>query len=220
MKRLQDYILEELEYNNEINEGKIWNAIKKWWNNLFYSSGDKTYDRYSKDFDSDLCNEYVTELKNKFSLNNIRIKKIVNNQALREIVNPNGVKPDIKKNTGFTDFIDETISKDYVIYGISYITDDISDTAALIKVKNCDSSFKEFSNYLEILKIQIINEFTNVLSVNDILNKFAKSIINDGFIYKYNDKNKELYNVLLDECNFNKTRLNDNIKVVYKKIAK
>lgn len=220
MKRLQDYILEELEYNNEINEGKVWNAIKKWWNKLFYSSGDKTYDRYSKDFDSDLCNEYVTELKNKFSLNNIRIKKIVNNQALREIVNPNGVKPDIKKNTGFTDFIDETISKDYVIYGISYITDDISDTAALIKVKNCDSSFKEFSNYLEILKIQIINEFTNVLSVNDILNKFAKSIINDGFIYKYNDKNKELYNVLLDECNFNKTRLNDNIKVVYKKIAK
>ena len=220
MKSLQDYILEELEYNNEINEGKIWNAIKKWWNNLFYSSGDKTYDRYSKDFDSDLCNEYVTELKNKFSLNNVRIKKIVNNQALREIVNPNGVKPDIKKNTGFTDFIDETISKDYVIYGISYITDDISDTAALIKVKNCDSSFKEFSNYLEILKIQIINEFTNVLSVNDILNKFAKSIINDGFIYKYNDKNKELYNVLLDECNFNKTRLNDNTKVVYKKIAK
>ena len=220
MKRLQDYILEELEYNNEINEGKVWNAIKKWWNKLFYSSGDKTYDRYSKDFDSDLCNEYVTELKNKFSLNNVRIKKIVNNQALHEIVNPNGTKPDIKKNTGFTDFIDETISKDYVIYGISYITDDISDTAALIKVKNCDSSFKEFSNYLEILKIQIINEFTNVLSVNDILNKFAKSIINDGFIYKYNDKNKELYNVLLDECNFNKTRLNDNIKVVYKKIAK
>ena len=181
MKRLQDYILEELEYNNEINEGKVWNAIKKWWNKLFYSSGDKTYDRYSKDFDSDLCNEYVTELKNKFSLNNVRIKKIVNNQALHEIVNPNGTKPDIKKNTGFTDFIDETISKDYVIYGISYITDDISDTAALIKVKNCDSSFKEFSNYLEILKIQIINEFTNVLSVNDILNKFAKSIINDGF---------------------------------------
>lgn len=218
MKRLQDYILEELEYNNEINEGKIWNAIKKWWNNLFYSSGDKTYDRYSKDFDSDLRNEYVIELKNKFSLNNIRIKKIVNNQALREIVNPNGTKPDIKKNTGFTDFIDETISKDYVIYGISYITDDISDTAALIKVKNCDSSFKEFSNYLEILKIQIINEFTNVLSVNDTLNKFAKSIINDGFIYKYNDKNKELYNVLLDECKFNKTRLKDNTKVVYKKI--
>ena len=220
MKRLQDYILEELEYNNEINEGKIWNAIKKWWNNLFYSSGDKTYDRYSKDFDSDLRNEYVTELKNKFSLNNIRIKKIVNNQALREIVNPNGTKPDIKKNTGFTDFIDETISKDYVIYGISYITDDISDTAALIKVKNCDSSFKEFSNYLEILKIQIIDEFVCVLPVNDILNKFAKNIINDGFIYKYNDKNKELYNGLLDECNFNKTRLNDNTKVVYKKIAK
>lgn len=220
MKSLQEYILEELEYNNEINEGKIWNAIKKWWNNLFYSSGDKTYDRYSKDFDSDLRNEYVIELKNKFSLNNIRIKKIVNNQALREIVNPNGVKPDIKKNTGFTDFVDETISKDYVIYGISYITDDISDTAALIKVKNCDSSFKEFSNYLEILKIQIINEFANVLSINEILNKFAKSIVNDGFIYKYNDKNKELYNVLLDECKFNKTRLKDNTKVVYKKIAK
>ena len=220
MKSLQDYILEELEYNNEINEGKVWNAIKKWWNKLFYSSDDKKYDRYSSDFNSDLRNEYVTELKNKFSLNNIRIKKIVNNQALREIVNPNGVKPDIKKNTGFTDFIDETISKDYDIYGISYITDDISDTAALIKVKNCDSSFKEFSNYLEIVKIQIINEFTNVLSVNDILNKFAKSIVNEGFIYKYNDKNKELYNVLLDECNFNKTRLNDNTKVVYKKISK
>ena len=218
MKSLQDYILEELEYNNEINEGKIWNAIKKWWNNLFYSSGDKTYDRYSKDFDSDLRNEYVIELKNKFSINNIRIKKIVNNQALREIVNPNGVKPDIKKNTGFTDFVNETISKDYVIYGISYITDDISDTAALIKVKNCDSSFKEFSNYLEILKIQIINEFANVLSVNDILNKFEKSIVNDGFIYKYNDKNKELYNVLLDKCNFKQGKLNDNTKIVYKKI--
>ena len=218
MKSLQDYILEELEYNNEINEGKIWNEIKKWWNNLFYSSGDKTYDRYSKDFDSDLRNEYVIELKNKFSINNIRIKKIVNNQALREIVNPNGVKPDIKKNTGFTDFVNETISKDYVIYGISYITDDISDTAALIKVKNCDSSFKEFSNYLEILKIQIINEFANVLSVNDILNKFEKSIVNDGFIYKYNDKNKELYNVLLDKCNFKQGKLNDNTKIVYKKI--
>lgn len=216
MKRLQDYILEELEYDNEINEGKMWNAIKKWWNNLFSSSSNKMYDRYSSNFDSSLRSDYVRELNDSFNIKNIEITKI-NPSTLPKIVNPNGVKPNVQKNIGFTDFINEKISTEYDIYGISYSSTNISDTPALIKVKKYNSGL--FENYLEILKVQIINEFENVLSLNKLLNAFIRYIKESqnisGLLYK--GKNKSLYKNLIENCGFEEKTHNDT-KVAYKKI--
>ena len=59
MKTLQDYILESIE--NDINEGKIWDAVKKWWNNLFEPST-KKYDKYAGKMDNIAQHEYEQKI--------------------------------------------------------------------------------------------------------------------------------------------------------------
>lgn len=208
MKSLQEYIIEAVEYD-EINEGKIWDAIKNWWNNLF-SSSDKKYDVYSGKLDPQTREEYISDLKQTFDIRKLKLTK-VNPSSLDKIVNPSGVKPNKETNDGFWQFTTDNISNDSStsIYGLSYVTDDISDTPVLFKVKK--SSIDLYNDYLELIKIQIIDEYNNVLPLNKVIQFILDSNIltNHKGMICLKDVNKELYNKLFNDCDFIKETVNN-----------
>lgn len=215
MRTLQDYILESIE-NDEINEGKIWNAIKKWWNDLFEPT-DKKYDRYASKMDNVTQQEYKEKIKNTFKTNNITIKQI-DPKSLNTIIKPNGEEPNKETNTGFWKFTNErvvTANADTKFYAFIYEDSDIKDTIALLKVDTSNNGFLE--KYVEILNLQIIDYFYNVFSIDKMI-KFIK----DNSVKLFADKtgifikkktDKELYEKLINDCEFEKTTINNTINV-------
>ena len=142
MKTLPDYILESIE-NDEINEGKIWNAVKKWWSNLFEPSK-KKYDKYASKMDNTTLQNYTQKIKDTFSMDNLSFNKI-NPSSLDKIVRPNGEEPDQHNNYGFWKFVDEKVSSknvNEIFIALVYESEEIKDTAALIKF-NIDSQNNE-----------------------------------------------------------------------------
>lgn len=76
MKRLQDYILENYEYDS-INEGRIWDALKRFFNNFFKPSKNKKFDRFGLD-DNNSSNGFslINYINNNFSTNNLELHDI------------------------------------------------------------------------------------------------------------------------------------------------
>lgn len=210
MKSLQSYILEHID--NDVNEGKILDAIKEWFKKLFEPS-DRKFDRYNSDngLNGTNLSNYETYLKDNFDIKNIEIKKL-DLETLKKIVYPNGEEPNTEEQIGFYEFIDNIDEKennsDY--FGLIYKDSEVKDTAVLLNSVNNGGK-------IEILKLQVIKEFINLLKLNDVI-KLLKQ--NKEFIGTYKimyikqNTNKELYNQLINDCGFieeyDKTK-NENI---------
>lgn len=199
MKSLQQYIYESID--NDVNEGKIIDAIKNWFKSLFEPS-DKQFNRFNEDHalkGSNLSN-YIDYLKENFEISKIKVNKIEDKKYLKDIVYPNGVEPNYEQQLGFYDFIDNANNeKDKTQYiGLFFEDSECTDVPALI-------NYKKEGEAINIIKIQIIKEFIDFISLNQLINliKTEKEFIEDSktlFIKK--DTNKELYNKLVNDCNF------------------
>lgn len=199
MKSLQQYIYESID--NDVNEGKIIDVIKNWFKSLFEPS-DKKFNRFDEEHDlkgSNLSN-YIDYLKENFEINKIKVNKIEDKKYLKDIVYPNGVEPNYEQQLGFYDFIDNVNNeKDKTQYlGLFFEDSECTDVPALI-------NYKKEEEAINIIKIQIIKEFIDFISLNQLIDliKTEKEFIEDSktlFIKK--DTNKELYNKLINDCNF------------------
>lgn len=222
MKTLQDYILESIE-NDKLNEGKIWDALKKWWNNLFEPST-KKYDKYAGKMDNIAQHDYEQKINDSFDIKNISMRQI-DPASLDKIVKPNGEEPNKLDNTGFWKFVDEQIktnNPDIKIYGFIYEDSDIKDTCALIKVNTTKDNI--IDDYIEIKNLQIINYYNKVFPLTKLIDNIKHNMVkffdkSSGlFIKKTTDK--DLYEKLVNDCDFVKETINGNINIAKLDIKK
>lgn len=198
MQSLQEYLIEN------IDEGKIWDSIKNWFKSLF-DSDDKEYSRYSKgqnELSGANLTNYKNYLKDNFNKSQIKIHKLTDSE-LKEVVFPAGVMPSKEYNFGFYDFSDYKKDKNYKdsdYIGYMYNTKNVSDTAVLIQIKYDKVD-------IEIIKLQIVEEFENLLKLNDIIKMLIenKEIIGDYKNIIIKEKtNKNLFNQVINDCDFTK----------------
>jgi len=213
MKSLQEYILENVD--NEINEGNIWNSIKNWFKKLFEPS-DRQFDRWNPDnkISGENLERYTQYIENTFNSKFIKFTKILK-KDLKQFVYPNNIEPNEDGEIGFYKFIDNVNKeKDKTKY-FGYIYDDKKEVKDIIALINCNF----VNNQIEILNIQIIKEFINVFSLKKLINQIIKEkdfILSSNSIFVKQSVNKELYNQLINDCEFNKEynqELNENIAI-------
>ena len=205
MKTLQEYILESI-YTDDVNEGKIWDAIKNWFADLFTTSN-KKYDRYSTLNDPLLINDYKEYIKNYFNYNRITIHN-VNGSELKKIINSDIKNEFTNETTGFNEFINEPEPKNKSqFYILHYKDSNINDIVCIIKAKENNVLV---SKYIEIEKLQISDLYSDLLKLNKIINIFktylnknatGKKTMYDGF-YVCKNVNDELYNMVINDCDF------------------
>ena len=142
MKTLQEYILESID-TDDVNEGKIWNAIKNWFSDLFNVSN-KKYDRYSTLNDPLLINDYKEHLKNYFNSNKITVH-IVKESELKKLINTDIKNKFTNETTGFNEFINEPEAKNKSqFYILHYKDSNINDIVCIIKAKENDGGADNF----------------------------------------------------------------------------
>lgn len=207
MKTLQEYILESID-TDDVNEVKVWDAIKNWFSDLFTVSN-KRYDRYSTLNDPLLINDYKEHLKNYFNPDKITVH-IVTGSELKKIINTDIKNEFSSETTGFNEFINEPEPKNKSqFYILHYKDSNINDIVCIIKVKENNVLV---SKYIEIEKLQISDLYSDLLKLNKIINIFKiylnkntadKKIMYDGF-YICKDVNEDLYNMVINDCDFEK----------------
>lgn len=208
MKSLQEYIIESIE--SDINEGRIWDAIKRWFNDLF-SPSDKKFDRYKENgIDTP---DYIDYIKHNFNNHNIKLHKI-KKSLLNNIVNPTSVVPSKNNDEGFWQFIDEPTEPEGVFYALVYTDKSCKDTVCLIKI---NEHKQLYNNCAEILKVQILKEYQNYISFDDVVTylEILLSKTHNGLFIKRN-QNKKLYETFINDCDFIKTTYKTDINIAYK----
>ena len=111
--------------------------------------------------------------------------------------------PSKEYNFGFYNFIDykkDKLYKDSDYIGYMYNTKNVSDTGVLIQIIYNSTN-------IEIIKLQVVEEFENLLSISDILNMFIKNkeIMKDYKNIIVKEKvNKDLFNQFINDCDFTK----------------
>lgn len=200
MITLQEYLLENLD------EGKIWDSIKDWFKSLFEPS-DKEFDRYSKDENSiegENLIKYKKYLEDNFSEENIKIQKFTNLKDLKKAIYPNGIEPNREENFGFYEFTDE-LDKESDYFGLVYENSNVKDTTCLVNSKNNGDD-------IEIIKLQVIQEFLKYLPIKDVIkllkesNEFTSGA--KRLVVK-EKKNKDLYNQVINDSKFEKLYENE-----------
>lgn len=199
MKSLQEFLIEEFEYNNiSIQEGAIWDAIKEWFKNLFEPS-DRPYDRYGDEEITGATEEdYIAYLKDNFNVSNCEVKKI-DYKSLKKIISPKGVKPDLENKRGFYKFIDGSKDKGIDWISIIYKDEKTKDCPCLIKTKILDGT-------IEIIDLQIIYEYVNIFKLDQVIdllknNKETLGKDIEKIIFK-ESSDKDIYNQLINDCDF------------------
>lgn len=210
MKSLQEYLIEELEYN-DVNEGKIWDAIKEWFANLF-SPSTKKYDRfrydpdeYDKIFRGDNIEKYKKYLTSNFKLDKCKLM-FVEQKNVKKIIAPNDMIPNEDDKLGFYKFIEDCLTKELnkndMFFALCYEDAEVKDVLALIKGRK-----DKFD--LNLLKVQIITEYEKLIKLQNVIEFLlnSKDILKDKDFVKVKcleKDNKELYNKLLNDCDFTK----------------
>lgn len=201
MKSLQEYILENIDQN--IEEGKVWDAIKDWFKKIFEPS-DKKFDRYNPDNDLTglTLDEYIEYLENNFNEKFLTFKKI-NKEELQKMVYPNGIEPNKDGEIGFYNFVDNVKKDDdnTLYFAFIYNEKNIKDTACLINSKTNNN------NQIEILNIQILKEYIKYLPIKRIIGKIIKDdkfIESSKSIFIQEKTDKNIYNQLINDCGFTK----------------
>jgi len=202
MITLQEYIMENLD------EGKIWDSIKGWFKSLFEPS-DKEFDRYGNDenliMGSNLV-KFKKYLEENFSEDYISIKKF-DEKSLNKAIRPNGIEPNKDEEFGFYEFSGELDNKTNY-FGIVYEDSKVKDTACIVNAKQNE-------NNIEIIKLQVIQEFIKYLPIRIVIKLLKNSNefigLNKVIIVK-EKTNKDLYNQVINDCNFKKVyENNENI---------
>jgi len=201
MITLQEYLIEHLD------EGKIWDSIKNWFKNLFEPS-DKEFDRYGKDtnrIEGGNLVKFKKYLEDHFTEESINIKQF-DQKSLNKIIRPNGIEPNEEEKFGFYEFSGKLDEKDESNYfGLIYEDKNVKDTSCLVNSKNN-------GNDIEIIKLQVIQEFTKYLHIKNVIKllKSSKEFINNSNRLVVKEKvNKNLYNQVINDCDFEKLYEND-----------
>lgn len=210
MKTLQQYMSAEIKgINVYITEG-FWSNIVKWLDK-FFSSSDKKFDRYKQEgFD---LTEYSSYLNEHFRKRRLKLKP-VEEEVLSNIVCPNDIKPDEKSDSGFWDFEYEPMDPQGNYYSLIYEDSDCKDVVALIKI---NEEIKLYNNCAELIKIQILKEFQEFISIKDVIDfiKNQLGVSHNGLFVKKNE-NKDLYEYTINDCGFEKTRYMVDVNIAYK----
>jgi len=200
MITLQEYLLENLD------EGKIWDSIKDWFKSLFEPS-DKEFDRYGDEknrIEGENLVKFKKYLEDNFSEEYIKIQEFNDLKNLNKIIYPNGIEPNKEENYGFYEFTGE-LDKETQYFGIIYDEKNVKDTACIINIsKN--------KNDIEIIKLQVIQEFTKYLPIRNVIKllKKSKEFIGESKRLVVKEKtNKNLYNQVINDCGFEKLYEND-----------
>lgn len=195
MITLQEYLLENLD------EGKIWDSIVGWFKNLFEPS-DKEFDRYGKEanrIEGENLVKFKKYLEENFTEENIEIQQFENLKNLNKVIYPNGIEPNEDEEFGFYEFTGELDEKsDY--FGLIYKDKNVKDTACLVNSKSNGED-------IEIIKLQVIQEFVKYLSIKNVIKllKGSNEFVNEAkrLVVK-EKKNKDLYNQVINDCKFEK----------------
>lgn len=200
MITLQEYLIENLD------EGKIWDSIKGWFKSLFEPS-DKEFDRYGKDtnrIEGGNLVKFKKYLEENFSEEYIKVQLFDDFKNLNKVIYPNGIEPNEEENFGFYEFTGE-LDKETQYFGLVYDEKNVKDTACLVNSKpNKDD--------IEIIKLQVIQEFTKYLPIKNVINLLKKSneFIGQSKRFIVKEKvNKNLYNQVINDCKFEKLYEND-----------
>lgn len=208
MITLQEYLIEHLD---DIHEGQIWDSIKGWFKGLFEPS-DKEFDRYGKDqnrIEGGNLVKFKKYLDENFSEEYIQIQEI-DLKHLKNIIYPNGTEPNEEENFGFYEFNGKLDEKSQY-FGLVYNNKNVKDTACLINSKfNKDD--------IEIVKLQVIQEFNKYLPIKNVIKLLKKSneFVGQSKRFIVKEKvNKNLYNQVINDCDFEKLYENgENIAVL------
>ena len=199
MITLQEYLIENLD------EGKIWDSIKNWFKSLFEPS-DKEFDRYGKDanrIEGGNLVKFKKYLEEHFTEDSITIKQI-DQKSLNKVIRPNGIEPNEDEEFGFYEFMGE-LDEEFDYFGLIYEDKNVKDTACLV---NSKSNGKD----IEIMKLQVIQEFTKYLPIKNVIKLLKKSeeFIGESKRLVVKEKiNKNLYNQVINDCDFEKLYEND-----------
>lgn len=211
MQSLQDYILESYE---DVNEGKVWDSIKKWFSNLFTPSS-KKYDRFAKDFDDKTNADYITYLKSSFNEKHLTVKKITSNSILQKVIHPLNTTPSKVENRGFWKFADfEYKNESFERLFMFEYEDGVAtkDVIALI-YSTAYKDVPEFEKFFEIKKLQILPDLEEILTLPKLIKVYKKFIVTttrdqmDG-IYIAKNSDPDLYQKLINDCGFEKVTIN------------
>lgn len=199
MITLQEYLLENLD------EGKIWDSIKGWFKSLFEPS-DKEFDRYGKDnnrIEGSNLIKFKKYLEENFTEDAITIKKF-DIKELNKAIRPNGIEPNQDEEFGFYEFSGKLNEKtDY--FGLVYDENKVKDTACIVNTK-------QNKDNIEIIKLQVIQEFIKYLPIRIVIKllKNSNEFIGTNKIIIVKEKtNKDLYNQVINDCEFEKVYEND-----------
>lgn len=199
MITLQEYLLEHLD------EGKIWDSIKGWFKSLFEPS-DKEFDRYGKDenrIEGSNLIKFKKYLEENFTEDAITIKKF-DIKELNKAIRPNGIEPNQDEEFGFYEFSGKLDEKtDY--FGLVYDDNKVKDTACIVNTK-------QNKDNIEIIKLQVIQEFVKYLPIRIVIKllKNSNEFIGANKVIIVKEKtNKDLYNQVINDCEFEKVYEND-----------
>jgi len=200
MITLQEYLIEHLD------EGKIWDSIKGWFKSLFEPS-DKEFDRYGKEenrIEGEKLVKFKKYLEENFSEEYIKVQLFDDFKNLNKVIYPNGIEPNEEEKFGFYEFTGE-LDKETQYFGLIYDEKNVKDTACLVNSKlNKDD--------IEIIKLQVIQEFTKYLPIKNVIKllKNSNEFIGQSKRFIVKEKvNKNLYNQVINDCNFEKLYEND-----------
>lgn len=206
MITLQEYLLENLD------EGKIWDSIKDWFKNLFEPS-EKEFDRYSEDengIEGENLVKFKKYLEDNFSEENIKIQKFENHKDLKKVIYPSGTEPNKDEEFGFYEFTGE-LDKESDYFGLIYEDSSVKDTSSLVNSKTSGED-------VEIIKLQVIQEFIKFLPVKNVIKLLKESnefINGTKRLVVKEKKNKDLYNQVINDSKFEKLYENgENIAVL------
>lgn len=232
MKNLEDYIYESYVQSyliDMVEEGEIWNNIKynikrkinNWINKLFGLKDDEFEEKFEpvyQKFQKMSSEEFKDYAKKIFNIKKclVRFSRKSEIEKIFKYIIPANYEDKI----GFYEFdlnkIDFEKSKIISIFSVD------NNDKNILYVPCCliEINGKEYENKtLNIYKLQILTEFNELLDIEKTIELLTTNLEVER-IYVEENKNKDLYNKLVNDCKFEKTLGNDSINIAQKIIKK
>ena len=242
MVSLEDYIKEiEISENYYVMEEGIWQRIKNWFKNLFKSSDDDDYwDWFNgKDKSEKIKNarklsgeekkEYDDIVKTQFKGKDCKIIPIKDENVFNGIIKPKGAEPDEKSNSGFWKFLDQPFKNDKTQlyhYAVCWVgaEEKKKDANGFIDYPALITFYRHGYN-INILKMQILKEYDNILNYGDLISLIEKNVPSlfrkAKYIQFFEKNDKDIYEKLINDCEF-ETEYSNKLEtnIAYIKITK